>query len=108
MECLKSQTNVPFADRDDPIRLKILEVVDALQGDIIKYEISSAGGGIKVLMPTSETHRSAIRTFLESVGLVATGEFMDTEHAYQWNEEFQRYARDYSYIERFSLEEQDG
>ena len=97
MEHLLSQIDVPFKDRDDPIRLKAMEVVDVLQGDIIKYEFQETGG-VFVRMPRASGLRIAIRVFLRQIGLGTTGETMDDTYPDH---------EDYAFVERFVLEGYD-
>lgn len=99
MRHLLDQHHLPFRERDSDLRIKAMEVVDVLQGDLVKYECSSPTGGVFVRMPRNSGLRIAIRVFLRQIGLVATGETMDD--TYPGHE-------DYAFIERFILEAHDG
>lgn len=75
---LTSCNDRPFQDRPGDLRVQVMEVIDALGGDIIKY--TDADGGVICLMPDDLPAQNAIGVFLRKLNLLATGwrDYSDT------------------------------
>lgn len=95
MRVLSAYNHLPFAERPGEIRVETMQVIDLLEGDLVKY---TTQGGAIVAMPNDEAKQWAVRTMLVQVGLHTTNRHMDVD-AYDLAADW--YRKQYAHLEEF-------